>query len=92
MIKVSIPIRNGTGASSTSVMFLGRIGIKTCFQHNGNRSEISATAAWVNKALCSDISKIFFSSNKAKNISITYSASNALNRYSMSDLVAYGGY
>jgi hypothetical protein len=73
-------------------MFLGKIGIKTCFQHNGKRNDIKATAAWFNKALCSDISSIFFSNNSAMNISITCSASNALNKYSISDLVAYGGY
>lgn len=38
----SIPIRNGTGASRTSVMFLGKIGISTCFQHKGKRKDIRA--------------------------------------------------
>lgn len=85
MIKGSIPIKKGTGASNNSVViFLGKIGIKTCFQHNGNKKEINATVACVNKALCSDISKTFFSNSKAKNISITCSASRALNKYSIS--------
>ncbi len=45
MMKGSMPIRKGKGASSTSVIVLGRIGMSTCFQHKGNRKEIKATAA-----------------------------------------------
>lgn len=81
---VSIPIKKGTGASRTSIMLLGRIGTRTCFQHKGNKKEIKATAACVSKALCLDISKTFFSNNKAMKMSITCSASNALNKNSMS--------
>ena len=71
MMIESIPIKKGTGASSTSVMPFGRIGMSTCFQQRGNRKERRAIAAWVSNALWSDISKTFFSSSKAKNISIT---------------------
>jgi len=88
MMKGSIPIRKGNGASSTSVILLGNIGMSTCFQHKGNKKEIKATAAWVNSDLCSEISNTFFSNNKAKNMSITYSASKDLKRYSMSIFVA----
>jgi len=41
-------------------------------------------AECVNKALCSEIKRTFFSRRSAINISMTYSASNALNRYSIS--------
>lgn len=44
-----------------------------------------ATAAWVKRALCFEISNTFFSRSSARNISITYSASRALKRYSISD-------
>lgn len=81
---VSIPIKNGTGASRTSIIDLGRIGTNTCFQHNGNKKEINATQACVRRALCQDINNTFFSKSNAKNISIIYSASSALNKYSTS--------
>ena len=47
-----MPIKNGTGASRTSIIDLGRIGTNTCFQHKGNKNEINATQAWVRRALC----------------------------------------
>ena len=87
-MNVSIPIKNGKGASRTSVIAIGRIGMSTCFQLKGNIKEIRATAACVSKALCSDMSSTFFSKSKARNISMTCSASKALNRYSISAFVA----
>ena len=84
IVTVSIPKRKGTGASSTSVIFFGKMGINTCFQHSGNKNEIKAIAACVSKDLCSEIKRTFFSRRSAINISMTYSASKALNRYSMS--------
>jgi hypothetical protein len=87
-IEGSIPIRNGTGASRTSVMFLGRIGIKTCFQEKGKRKEIRATLAWARRALYFEISKTFFSVKRARNMSMIYSAFKARKRFSISTLVA----
>lgn len=84
-IEVSIPIKKGKGASRMSVIEIGNIGIKTCFQHKGNKNEISETAAWVRRALCLDIKRTFFSKSRARKMSITYSASSALNKYSTSD-------
>jgi len=44
-MKGSIPIKKGKGASRTSVIVFGNIGIRTCFQQRGNKNEIKATAA-----------------------------------------------
>jgi hypothetical protein len=84
-MKVSIPMRNGTGASNTSIMLLGKMGTSTCFQQSGNKNEMSATEAWVRRALCWEMRRTFFSRSRARKISMTYSASSALNKYSISD-------
>ena len=44
MTNVSIPIKNGNGASRTSAIALGNIGINTFFQQRGKRNDIRATA------------------------------------------------
>lgn len=85
MTYLSIPIKKGKGASATSIIFLGRIGISTFFQHKGNKKEIRAMAEWVSKALWEDINSTFFSNKREMNISITDSASRALNKHSISD-------
>ena len=46
----------------TSIIVAGNIGISTCFQANGNMNEVKETATYVNKDLCFDTSKIFYSS------------------------------
>jgi hypothetical protein len=84
-MKVSIPIKKGKGASNTSAIALGNIGINTFFQHRGKRNEMSATAEWLRRALCSEMRSTFFSRSRAMNMSMTYSASRALNKYSISD-------
>jgi hypothetical protein len=73
-------------------MFLGRIGIQVFFQQRGNRKEIKAMDAWVNRVLYLEIKRTFFSKSRAKKISITCSALRARNRNSISALEAYGGY
>jgi hypothetical protein len=73
-------------------MFLGSIGIITCFHEKGKRKDINATLACIKRALYLDIRSTFFSNSNAIKISITCSAFKALNRYSISAFVAYGGY
>jgi hypothetical protein len=73
-------------------MFLGSIGIQVFFQQRGNRKEIKAMDAWVNRVLYLEIKRTFFSKSRAKKISMTCSALRARNRNSISALEAYGGY
>lgn len=40
-----MPIKKGKGASRTSAIDFGNIGINTFFQQRGNKNEIKATAA-----------------------------------------------
>ena len=84
----SAPIRKGTGASKTSIIFLGSMGMSTCFHIKGNKNDMKETHAFVNKALYFDIRRTFFSAKSAKNMSTTCSALSDLNRLSMSDLEA----
>jgi|LauGreDrversion4_2_1035121.scaffolds.fasta_scaffold58657_2 hypothetical protein len=83
-IEGSAPIKKGTGASRTSIMLLGRIGMSTCFHENGNRNDIKATQACVRRALYLEIIRTFFSAKRARNISTTCSALKDLNRPSIS--------
>jgi hypothetical protein len=73
-------------------MFLGSIGIHVFFQQRGNRKEIKAMDAWVNRLLYLEIKRTFFSKRRAKKISMTCSALRARNKNSISALEAYGGY
>jgi hypothetical protein len=69
-------------------MFLGRIGMSTCFQEKGKRKEVRATLAWASRALYFEIRRTFFSVKRAKKMSMTCSALRARKRFSISSLVA----
>lgn len=83
-----IPIRNGNGASRTSIISQGSIGMSVCFQWKGNMIETKAIADCVSKLLCLDTSKTFLSNRSYTKISITSSTVRHLNRFSIQDLVA----
>ena len=58
----SMPIKNGNGASSTSIISAGKIGINVCFQHNGKMKLIKEMHAYVSKLLCRETKSNFLSS------------------------------
>ena len=76
-ISLSMPTRKGTGACRMSISRIGRMGMYTCCQLNGNSNAESVSAAIVRTCGCVHCSTTFCSASRRAHNMITLLASSA---------------
>jgi hypothetical protein len=76
-----MPIKKGYGASMTSIMSDGRMGIRVCFHWKGNAKDSRAVEVWVNNDLYLETRRILRSRISLRYTWSTFSTERVLNKF-----------